>query len=242
MAARFGKDWSPDCLFVMWSEEEFAPLSYSQALRRLRMLIEAFSGALAAESYTLHSAKCTFLSWMSERLLTPESRRLQGHHRSGSTQLYSRDDTWCALDAQQSLLSAIRQGWLPSTPIARGAQAPLRSDPVDLAVPDVPRDAGCPVPKPSVPRPVTMCESESEAEEGAARMEEVLGPPQDIAWLRSGQGAVHVAKPRDADSADSKAVRAACGAYLADPVYVAQPPSGAWLCQHRTCCKLRLGC
>ena len=123
MAARFGKDWSPDCLFVMWSEEEFAPLSYSQALRRLRMLIEAFSGGLAAESYTLHSAKCTFLSWMSERLLTPESRRLQGHHRSGSTQLYSRDDTWCALDAQQSLLSAIRQGGFRLLPLP-GARKP----------------------------------------------------------------------------------------------------------------------
>ena len=89
---------------------------------------------------------------------------------------------------------------------------------------------------------MTIYESESEAEEDDARMEEVLGPPQDITWLRSGQGAVRVAKPQEADSADNKAVRAACGAYLADPVCVAQPPSGAWLCQHRACCKLRLGC
>ena len=42
LAAQFGEDWSPDSLFVMWTADEFVPLSYSQALRSLRMLLASF--------------------------------------------------------------------------------------------------------------------------------------------------------------------------------------------------------
>ena len=112
--------------------------------------------------------------------------------------------------------------------------------PADTGVPGVAGAAGVEMSQtqPVEHCPKTMYESDSEAED-VEQLEKVLGPSHKIMWLQSGQGAVHVAKKQESGS---KVIRAACGAYLADPVCVAQPPSGAWLCQHRACCKLRLGC
>ena len=59
--------------------------------------------------------------------LPEEQRRLQGKHRplQSSTRLYSRDDVHGALKLQGALVEAIRGGFRPSTPLARGGQSPM---------------------------------------------------------------------------------------------------------------------
>ena len=130
-----GSDFVPDSLFFVWEAAEFAPMTYGQALRILRVLLSRQANVLPvrAQSYTLHSCKATFLSYMSQLCLDTEARRKQGHHSGGSVALYSRDDTHEALQAQQRVLMAVRQGWRPALPIARGAQRPLPEAAVSLA-------------------------------------------------------------------------------------------------------------
>ena len=136
-----GDEFLLDTLFFSWHCGEFAPLSYGQTLCRLRALLREFSpdDAMSCESYTLHSAKATFLAWMAELLLHKHARHRQGHHRGDCADLYARDDTWEALSAQRSVIGKVRAGWLPSTPIGRGGQVPLRSSPFnrDLAALEV---------------------------------------------------------------------------------------------------------
>ena len=77
-----------------------------------------------ASSFTLHSLKCALLSAAAQLRLPEDSRRLQGHRRLSSALLYSRDDTIEALWVQSELASAIRRGWRPPRPMARGGQRP----------------------------------------------------------------------------------------------------------------------
>ena len=125
----------PDSLLFFWDGEVFYPLSCSQALRYLRnLLTSALSDQdFCPSSYTLHSCKASFLSFMNETGLDRDSRRLQGHHTGGAPELYSREDTIGALRAQRQLCERICGGFVPKTPIARGAQRPATSAPPDLA-------------------------------------------------------------------------------------------------------------
>ena len=110
-------------------------MSYGQAMRILRILVSRQGRVLPvqAQSYTLHSCKATFsVLHVSAVLWDSEARRKQGHHSGGSVALYSRDDTHEALQAQRSVLLALRQGWRPALPIARGAQRPLLEADVSL--------------------------------------------------------------------------------------------------------------
>ena len=134
-----GSDFVPDSLFFTWEASEFAPMSYGQALRILRILLSRQGRALPvqAQSYTLHSCKATFLSYMSQLCLDSEARRKQRHHSGGSVALYSRDDTHEALQAQRRVLMALRQGWRPALPIARGAQRPLLEADVSLEMANI---------------------------------------------------------------------------------------------------------
>ena len=86
----------------------------------------------ASASYTLHSCKASYLSYMNEVGVARELRRLQGHHKGQAVELCSRGDTIAALRAQRFLLHQVRAGWVPSTPIVRGAQRPLVSSPPNL--------------------------------------------------------------------------------------------------------------
>ena len=76
------------------------PMSYTQALARLRWAIqtpwkEGITTITVPEAvtYTMHSLKVTYLAAAAQLRLPQESRRLQGHHKQDSVQLYSRDDT-----------------------------------------------------------------------------------------------------------------------------------------------------
>ena len=104
-----GAGYVPDVL--LFTCAEFRPWSYAQALKILRDLLAQHMpqcADVAMMSYTLHSCKATYLSYMSQCNLGRTDRRLQGHHRSGAVELYARDDTFGALRAQRE----VRRGWL----------------------------------------------------------------------------------------------------------------------------------
>ena len=122
----------PDVLFFQYDEQSFTPMSYCQTLAHLRQLLQLFAPHMDVSSYTLHSLKVTALSAMSQLDVPELQRRLQGHHRDGSMQLYARDDLHAALRAQRFLLQALARGFVPVTPQARGAQQPLPALPLDL--------------------------------------------------------------------------------------------------------------
>ena len=100
-----------------------------------------------AASFTLRSLKCSLLSAAAQLRLPEDSRRLQGHYRLSFALLYSRDDTIEALWVQSELASAIRRGWRPPRPMARGGQhptvepvfqVPQESPPGELELPSLP--------------------------------------------------------------------------------------------------------
>ena len=122
----------PDVLFFAYDEFSFQPLSYCQSLRRFRHLLHEFEPSCHQLSYSLHSLKTSALSAMTQLEESESNRRLQGHHRVTSAQLYGRDDVAGAVRAQGRLLSALSQGFLPVTPIGRGGQQPLPAARLDL--------------------------------------------------------------------------------------------------------------
>ena len=118
------------------------PLGNPVALEVRRRLVTQDEAA----SFTLHSLKCSLLSAAAQLRLPEDSRRLQGHHIS-SALLCSRDDTIEALWVQSELASAIRRGWRPPRPMARGGQhptvepvfqVPQESPPGQLELPSLP--------------------------------------------------------------------------------------------------------
>ncbi|OLP82522.1 hypothetical protein AK812_SmicGene36827 [Symbiodinium microadriaticum] len=78
---------------------------------------------------TLHSLKVCLLAAGAQVRATEEARQHQGHRKSPSVQLYSRDDTILALDLQRKICLACAQGWRPARPIARGGQPPTLEPP-----------------------------------------------------------------------------------------------------------------
>ena len=84
--------------------------------------------------YTIHGLKSTFLSWASQLQISPELRRLQGHHKDPlqSTRLYSRDDVDGSLRVQTEIVKRVQSGWRPHTPLGRGGQIPLVEPPFQL--------------------------------------------------------------------------------------------------------------
>ena len=103
------------------------PLQYHQALTLLRWLVQTpwrspLLTANEASAFTLHSLKVSLLSASAQLRLPEESRRLQGHHKLSSVQLYSRDDTIQSLWLQRQIAIQIQQGWRPPRPQARGSQ------------------------------------------------------------------------------------------------------------------------
>ena len=143
-----------------------APMSYASGLRWLRYYLRCpwleDPPAIPVSNYTVHSLKCTFLSFMLE---VPEiqgaDKDAQGHHRGSSRELYSRDDVLGALRAQTQLRAAVLAGFRPRTPQHRGAQLPMQPIPFELEafrkdIPDAPWgffnfDVSCPGSLPWVP-------------------------------------------------------------------------------------------
>ena len=88
------------------------------------------------QSYMVHGLKSTFLSWSQQLNLPEEQRRLQGKHKAqqSSMRLYSRDDIHGALELQRALVTAVREGFRPTTPLSRGGQQPMEEPRFDLQV------------------------------------------------------------------------------------------------------------
>lgn len=133
---------NPDSLFMsLDSNDSFSsPMTYCQALRMLRRCIQSTMFGFSWEllrNFTMHSAKSTMLSWAAQCSQNPESRAVQGHHKTqagmSSVRLYSRDDVFPALALQQEVARRIRTGWRPCTPQHRGSQTPALDPPVSLA-------------------------------------------------------------------------------------------------------------
>ena len=68
-----------------------------------------------SRAFTLHSLKVCLLAAGAQVRATEAARQHQGHHKSPSVQLYSRDDTILALDLQKQICFACAQG-LASSP------------------------------------------------------------------------------------------------------------------------------
>ena len=114
------------------------PMAYSQSLAAMRhFLTIPWQDSTKpipvtteeSRAFTLHSLKVCLLAAGAQVRATEEARQHQGHHKSPSVQLYSRDDTILALDLQKQICLACTQGWRPARPIARGGQPPTLEPP-----------------------------------------------------------------------------------------------------------------
>ena len=117
------------------------PMSYSQALSAMRFAMgvpwqhssrPAPVSPEEALAFTLHSLKVCLLSAGAQVRAAEQARQHQGHHKSPSVQLYSRDDTILALDLQAHIAQACAEGWRPTRPIARGGQPPTLEPPFEV--------------------------------------------------------------------------------------------------------------
>ena len=96
-----------------------SPMSYASCLKWLRYYLQFpwldCPPDLPVSNYTVHSMKCSLLSYMLEvpSILGPD-KDAQGHHRGSSRELYSRDDVLGALRAQQQLRAAVLAGCGPA--------------------------------------------------------------------------------------------------------------------------------
>ena len=122
------------------------PLAYGQALASIRWAAQTpwlptpCLTAPEASNLTLHSLKVTMLSAALQLRLPEDDRRVQGHHRLNSTNLYGRDDTHQALWVRRRLSEALSKLWRPQRPMARGGQQPMAEPP--FQVPADPPPAG----------------------------------------------------------------------------------------------------
>ena len=114
-------------------------MSYAEALFHFRTALRLPWRSQQLEfsnitHYTIHSLKSTFLSWASQLQISPELRRLQGHHKDPlqSTRLYSRDDVDGSLRVQSEIVKRVQAGWRPHTPLGRGGQIPLIEPPFQM--------------------------------------------------------------------------------------------------------------
>ena len=123
------------------------PMAYSQSLAAMRHFLTipwqdstkpVPVTSEESRAFTLRSLKVCLLAAGAQVRATEEARQHQGHHKSPSVQLYSRDDTILALDLQRQICLACAQGWRPARPIARGGQPPTLEPPfhVDRSQPN----------------------------------------------------------------------------------------------------------
>ena len=163
-----------------------APLKRERMVLWLRGLLlkhwRLFSQEPAPAAFGLvaaHSLKCTVLSWARQLHVDSDLRRIQGHYRQSgsdrSVSLYSRDDILPMLRLQRLVVDAVRSGFRPLQPMARGLNEPLPDFPVILpssnSLPELgPLSADClPEALPSRPcLPIVPSASPSDPQEPAA--------------------------------------------------------------------------
>ena len=86
---------APDYIFFGFDGASVRPLSYAEALVRLRRMLDMWGGITSLQTlqYTLHSMKVTLLAFFRQLDFSLETRHLQGHHTfAASSTLYGRDD------------------------------------------------------------------------------------------------------------------------------------------------------
>ena len=104
------------------------PLAYCAMLGHFRRILWTYGGLSRDEAavFSLHSCKCTLLSWANQLLLDEATRAKQGHHvlptMSKAVPKYGRDDIVGQIRRQREALAAIHKGWIPCTPLNRGLQ------------------------------------------------------------------------------------------------------------------------
>ena len=114
---------APDYIFFGSDGASVRPLSYAEALVRLRRLLDMWGGVTSLQTlqYTLHSMKVTLLAFFRQLDFSLETRHLQGHHTfAASSTLYGRDDVSPLILAQDSFIARVLEGWRARTPIMRG--------------------------------------------------------------------------------------------------------------------------
>ena len=106
-----------------FSDDALSPMTYCSALGCLRALLVEW-GQLSADQlkiYTLHSMKCTLLSFYRQCDYPDDICHLQGHHKAlTSMRLYGRDDVSPCITQQVKFINTVRQGWRARTPLLRG--------------------------------------------------------------------------------------------------------------------------
>lgn len=135
---KHGQDSTIDFLFPSCTDSAIRvpiqAMQYAECLYFLRKYLRLFwhrsscdDVDISAQSYTVHGLKSTILSYAAQLQLPEDMRRIQGKHRAvqASTRLYARDDVSAALTLQGIVRQKVIEGWRPSTPLARGGQAPL---------------------------------------------------------------------------------------------------------------------
>ena len=114
---------APDYIFFGFDGASVRPLSYAEALVRLRRMLDMWGGVTSLQTlqYTLHSMKVTLLAFFRQLDFSLETRHLQGHHTfAASSTLYGRDDVSPLIIAQDSFIARVLQGWRARTPMMRG--------------------------------------------------------------------------------------------------------------------------
>ena len=146
-----------------------ATFAYTLASLRRLLMQRAGIPREAAFSFTLHSLKVTGLSWALQLDIEATARKAWGHHRSKESgekmaAKYSRDDVLPALRAQLQVLKALRRGWVPLTPQARGGAMPVEETAVDLSCKDVLEYPKALDPFPARSASTEMSDTESDSE------------------------------------------------------------------------------
>eukprot|EP00435_Cladocopium_sp_Y103_P021603 s1980_g5.t1 len=269
-ASRAAAPFKPDFVIPALnsaSEPVFeTPLSYVAALRALRWAVQTpwvspMLSPMEAQQFTLHSLKVTMLAAAAQLRLDERSRRLQGHHKIDSVQLYSRDDTVDSIWLQTEISSRVRSGWRPMRPQARGSQQPTpeplfhlqhKNFPSDLELPSEPGlqdfqfvpDIPCPPHSEIAMAEVSDSSSETSSSSAASsEVEELLTDDQTRLVTNGPSGCTHAMIPagilapagRTFDI-DGSLYMSSCGASIRKSAFVANPEGVKWPC-HKTACR-----
>ena len=118
-----------------------SPIGYSTALAHFRRCLVKCCGLTlaAAAEFTMHSMKCTFLTWAQQAGVGSRDSAAQGHHREPNVNKcvskYGRDDVLPQLRCQRVVLDKLATGWEPFVPLRRGTThlLDLHGPPLDVA-------------------------------------------------------------------------------------------------------------
>ena len=110
---------APDYIFFGFDGASVRPLSYAEALVRLRRMLDMWGGITSLQTlqYTLHSMRVTLLAFFRQLDFSLETRH---HTFAASSTLYGRDDVSPLIIAQDSFIAKVLQGWRARTPMMRG--------------------------------------------------------------------------------------------------------------------------